>query len=148
MLLSRNKRLPQPPTRLGHQKDFLSVRVLNFGSGRKSADINITGIGSVRTRDKAGFVRHRNSIGNVALGRLNYSSGSGWLRCGFLDRGFGRRRTGVLIVGLRRWWVLRRRRRRIFGWAVTRRADRRLILARGKKSKGPEKKKRKRKVHK
>jgi hypothetical protein len=144
----RNKRPPSPQTVLGHQKDFLSVRILDFGSWRKSAHVNVTRIRSVRACDKAGFIRNGNPVGNVALGRFNHSGGSRRLRGRFLDSGFGRRRAGVLIVGLRRRRILRWSSGRVFGWAMTRRANRRLIFAGGKKSKGTEKKKRKRKFHK
>ena len=48
---------------LGNEENFVRVRVLNFGAGRKTAYIDIPLIRSIRTRDKAGLVRNRNAVG-------------------------------------------------------------------------------------
>ena len=63
---------------LGNEEDFVGVGVAHLGAGRETAHINITLIGRVGTGDKAGLVRHRNAIGDVAPGRFDWSCGRGF----------------------------------------------------------------------
>jgi hypothetical protein len=136
VVTAAEQRPPQLRALSGNQKDFLSVGIFDFGSGRKSADVNVTGIRRVRARDKARFIRNRNAVGDVALGRFNHSGCSGRLRSRFLDCGLlGGRRPGVLIVRLRRRRVLRWSSGGVFGWPLACRVDWRLIFAGAKKSK-------------
>ena len=136
------------PPYLRDKEDFLRVRVLYFGPGREAADIHVTRIRSVWTRDEAGLVRHRNPVRQIAFGRLVHG-GRGRLRRRFHRRSLGWRRAGIGIVRLRRGRILRGRRRGgILRRRSTRGTDRRFVFTGRKESKGTEKKKRERKFHK
>ena len=131
-----------PPLR--NKKDLVGVRVFDFGSRRKPPNVDVALIGRVRAGDKAGLVRNWNAIRNIALWLFGGSGG------GRLGRGFdgirGRRRGSVLIGLLRRW-----RRHLALGWAITRwmtrRMNRRFVLASWKKGHDSGKYKRERRFH-
>ena len=85
------------------EEDFVRVRVFDFGSGRKPADIHVALIRCVRTGDKTRLVRHGNSVRDVTFG---------------LFRRHGGRRRGrpihILVRRRGRAVLIRLRRRRVF----------------------------------
>ena len=54
---------------LRHKKDLVGVGIFHFGSRWEPANINIALIRCVGAGDKSGFIRHRNAIREIALGR-------------------------------------------------------------------------------
>ena len=56
---------------LGNEEDLIRIGITHFGSRRETTDIDVALIGSVRAGDEAGFVRHRNPVGNVPSGLLD-----------------------------------------------------------------------------
>ena len=67
---------------LGNEKDFVRIGITHFGSRRETTDIDVALVGRIGAGDKAGLVRHRNAIGNVALGLLDRSRCRGNFRRG------------------------------------------------------------------
>jgi hypothetical protein len=97
---------------LRHEKDFVGVGIFHFGSRWEPADINIALIRCIGAGNKSGFIRHRNAIREIALGRPR-GRGSGGFRWRILLGSRWRRRGLVRIVGLRdrllfgRIWITR-----------------------------------------
>src|SRR5205807_3681584 len=97
---------------LRHQKDLVGVGIFHFGSRWEPANINIALIGCIWAGDKSGFIRHRNAVREIALGRPRGRRGGGF-RWRILLGSRGRRRGLVRIVGLRdrllfgRVWITR-----------------------------------------
>src|SRR5258705_8348647 len=55
------QRVAGPQLRSRNKKNLVRVGVFHFGARRETADINVTLIRSVRTRNEAGFIRHGNA---------------------------------------------------------------------------------------
>ena len=54
---------------LRHQKDLVGIGIFHFGSRWEPPNINIALIRCVGAGDKSGFIRHRNAVREIALGR-------------------------------------------------------------------------------
>ena len=83
----------------GDEENLPGVGILDFAARRKSADIHITRIRSVRARDKSGLTRDRRSIRNAST-RLGGDYRSGLGRGSRLGRHV---RGGVGRLGSRAW---------------------------------------------
>src|SRR5712671_6927917 len=74
--------LPAPSS--GSDEDFASIGIFDFGSGGEAANIDITGVGRIRTNHESRFVWHRNSIGEICSrplrGHTGRNSSSHWFR--------------------------------------------------------------------
>src|SRR6266481_8366102 len=74
--------LPAPSS--GGDEDFASIGIFDFGSGGKAANIDITGVGRIRTNHESRFVWHRNAIGEICSrplrGHTGRNSSSHWFR--------------------------------------------------------------------
>jgi hypothetical protein len=114
---------------LRNEKDFIRVRILNFGSRREPAHIHVPLIRCVGAGDESRLVRNWNSVGQITFGRA---------RCG--RRGSFRRHVLLCCLGRGRWliWIVGLRCRLVFGrsgitrYVVT---HRRLIISAGYESK-------------
>ncbi len=78
---------------LRRKKNLTRVRIFHFGSGRKSADIDITGVGRERTGNQSLLAGHRSSVKQAALSF-------------FRSRG-SFRRTDIVPIRRRRDWAAR-----------------------------------------
>src|ERR1700737_483766 len=94
-----------PQLSLRNKKDFVRERIFNFRARRKTAHIDKSLIGSVRTFDKARFTGNGRAVGIIAF-------------CCFCGRGRCRRRRRRLggYLGIFRWGRVRIK--RLLGWLI------------------------------
>jgi len=106
----RKPDVPSPETEaaLWNQKDFARIWVFDFGARRKSADVHVTLVRSIRAGNKASLVRNGNAVRDIAAGWFHLGSRGRGLRFRF-DRYIGRRRrrAGLIRLRLRRILPLR-----------------------------------------
>src|ERR1700730_10524692 len=92
----------RPIPMLGHEKDFLRVRIFYFGAGRETFHVDIFAR-RIWALDQVLFSWNRNSVGIIAFGSFRRGSGRRWTGSGrgcFLSGGGFRRRWTVRIERL------------------------------------------------
>jgi len=72
---------------LRRKENLICVRIFHFGSGRKTADIDITAVGREWTDNQALFAGNRGSVKQTAL---SFFRGRGCLRCAYVVSIWGR----------------------------------------------------------
>ena len=100
----------RPIPTLGHEKDFLRVRILYFGARWETFHVDIFA-GGIWALDQVLFSWNRNSVRIIALGSFCRGRGRRWTGSGrgcFLSGGGFRRRWTVGIERLLLWRVLLR----------------------------------------
>jgi len=85
---------------LRHQKNFVGIGIFYFSSRRKTANVDVALIRRVRTGDKPGLIRNRDTVGQIPLG-CTRNGRSRRLRRRIFFRSLRRRWRLIWIVGLR-----------------------------------------------